>query len=160
MHKLRPAYAFLILLLPVLSLRFLAIDGPVAHDQVATAALRLLITEDGFTVHPRRGNPVGAVDAWAVSLAGAEQRFRSLPTVEELRAYLDRHAPHFRPEVYFGGWHDREAGEWVLDLTRLIPERRRAEHFGHRNLQRCIFHLGRKEEVRLDEQFIATTATQ
>lgn len=130
------------------------------ESAVATAALSLLRSEGGFTVDPRTGRPVGSVDAWAVSIAGAEERYRSLPSLETLSKYLERHSSRFSgsPDLYFGGWRDNLSGEWILDVTCLIADRRQAEAVGRRNRQRCIFHLARQEEAWLpaEAMFIST----
>jgi len=136
--------------------------GGQQQSAVAAAALGHLLTEGGFTIDPRTGRPIGSVDAWAVSIAGAEERHRSLPSLETLSRYLERHASRFAgsPDLYFGGWRDNLSGEWVLDVTCLIPDRRQAEVVGRRNRQRCIFHLARQEEAWLPvESLHLSTAT-
>lgn len=131
------------------------------REQVAATALSLLMSEEGFTVDSQTGRSVGAIDAWAVSLAGAEERHRTLPSVAIIAQYLARQADRFAasPNVYFGGWHDRVAGEWVLDVTCLTPERRHAVAIGQLNNQRCIFHLQTREEYWLPQQTIFTSVS-
>jgi hypothetical protein len=109
-----------------------------------------LAAEGGCTLDPRTAEPVGAIDAYAVSRADHELRLASLPTTEEIEAYLRRHAAVLATErVYVGAWRDEANGAYYLDLTELVSDRAAAEARGRAERQRCIYHLATGSEIRL-----------
>jgi hypothetical protein len=111
---------------------------------------RLLI-DGGCTLDPRTAQPVGTIDAYAVSVEGYEARFDDLPSLEQIEDYLRRHSDVLCSEqaIHVGAWRDSRSGECYLDLSELVTGRAAAEHRGRARRQRCIYHLATGTEIRL-----------
>jgi hypothetical protein len=120
-----------------------------ALGHVATAIQERLAQEGGCTVDPRTGIAIGSVDAFAVSLAGYEMQFTAPPSSKDIAAYLQRHEILFSrsKSIFVGAWRDRSSGRHYLDLTEIIADRATALARGRANQQRCIYHLGKRQEV-------------
>jgi hypothetical protein len=115
-----------------------------------------LLHDGGCTVDPRSGAPVGGVDAYAVSLAGYEARFSKTPSRQQIEAYLQRHTDLLAKSrrLFVGAWRDRAGGCCSLDLTELISDKATALARGRDNEQRCIYHLGRRQEIFLTAEVV------
>lgn len=115
---------------------------------IARAALRGLNRDGGCTVGTN-ARLLGPVDAYVVSLDGAEQRFRVVPPVAKIERYIRRHKSklfHSR-NAFLGGWHDRTRKLWILDISIVVRHREDAELLGRVNKQRCIYHMKTRQEI-------------
>jgi hypothetical protein len=120
-------------------------------DALATELRDRLVNQSGCTLDPRTAQPVGQVNAYAVSLDGYESRFDDLPSLDEIAEYLRRHDAVLRNRsaVYVGAWRERQTGACYLDLSELVTDRAAAESRGRAQRQRCIYHLATGAEIRL-----------
>jgi hypothetical protein len=120
-------------------------------DVLAQELHKRLVTQGGCTLDPRTLQPVGPVDAYAVSLEGYESCFDSSPSPDQIAAYLRRHDALLRGGalIYVGAWRDSQTGQCYLDLSELVSDRTVAEHRGRAQRQRCIYHLATGAEIRL-----------
>jgi hypothetical protein len=98
------------------------------HRELALIAKSLLSRNDGFTIDEYGREAKG--DLWAVSVQGKEQSFPGRPSLDEVKAYLDRFPivevehgfclPYFGGCLpYFGGWRDASENVTYLDHSLL-----------------------------------------
>jgi hypothetical protein len=123
-----------------------AVTRPALAQQIRSH----LVSEEGCTLDPRTGRPVGPINAYAVSREGYELRLAELPRTGQIEEYLRRHDAVLSSEpVYVGAWHDRATGAYYLDLSELVADRALAEARGRAHGQQCIYHLATGSEIRL-----------
>lgn len=117
--------------------------------RIADLALWRLREDTGFTIDPwmveLASASAGNGDLWAVSIAGACQRYASPVDRCDIAAYLSRYAQRLcdrrSPRLYFGGWIDPSTSEVVFDLTLLVPDEAQAVRLGIRHKQQSIYNL-------------------
>lgn len=110
---------------------------------LAVVASRLLHDgADGFTLCPRSAEPLWGVDQWCVGVGG-ERRYPDTPGLEDLRDFIVENEGRLygEPGVYLGCWFDENAGQWVLELTRLYAPLAAAVAAGLANGQGAVYHL-------------------
>jgi len=122
--------------------------GPkeLSHRQLAIVAKGLLLSEGGFTLD-EYGKSVSG-NFWAVSVPGCEEKFPGQPSIDELKAYLDRHPINVG---FFGGWYHPYENIAYLDHTELYAYKSTAVQKGKEYKQKAIYHLLTGETIGLEE---------
>lgn len=98
--------------------------------------------KDGYTVDAATLQPV--TTGYAVAVADTQNSFDREGLAKVIR-YVEDH-----PEVNaFGGWYDREGGQYYYDATIIVHDLDQALELGRSNGQLAIFDLTNCKEIRL-----------
>ena len=115
-----------------------------SNKSLAATAKGLLIDNGGFTLD-EYGDPATG-NLWAVSVPGKEQKFPGRPSVDEIKAYLDRYP---LGAAHFGGWYDKAENVTYLDHTELYAHKHTAVLQGQKYNQKAIYNLKTEETIEL-----------
>ena len=114
----------------------------------------MLSADGGFTLDEFGNDATG--NWWAVAKQGYEVKYPGRPSLDEVKAYLDRFP--LDGSDHFGGWYDKAENETYLDHTTLWGHKHTAILEAEKAGQKAIYNLKTGETLNLEFRLKAKPA--